>query len=278
MTAVAKVTNNCNLRCDHCPWWRRDIEDASTEEWKRILKIVRDQGVIHLVLEGGEPTTRDDIDELISYAKELGMLVMLITNGLRDLKRHHPDSYWISIEGVGDTHDKNRGRGVFDKIVKNIKNNRDANIIVGATINRYNMDQVEEIASFFSPITDGVWFNFMYPYKKAHDIALNPSEQRVIARKIIQLKEENNIISSESYLRSVGMENKNCPSFLTTVIDADTTIRQGCTVEQIEECRCDVCSLGCYGELTQAMKLRLDAIEFLKKTAGLSSHRLLWLR
>lgn len=278
LSAVAKVTNKCNLKCKHCPWWKRDIEEASTEEWFKILKWARKQGVIHLIIEGGEPTLRPDLDELISYAKRLGMLVMVITNGLSDLSKYKPDTYWISFEGIGETHDENRGDGVFDKVVENIKRNQQYNIIAGITITKNNKDQIEEISSLFSPITNGVWFNFMYPYKDVDDIALTLSEQRQVAREIINLKEDYSIISSYSYLRSVGEVEKKCPSFLTLLIDSDLSVHKGCTVELKEECRCEVCNLGCYGELSQAMRLKLDSLNFLKKTAGVESHKLFWLK
>ncbi len=281
LTAVSKVTNKCGLKCDHCPWWKRDIKEASTEDWFRAFENAREMGVIHLILEGGEPTERDDIDDLISYGKDLGMLVMLITNGINDFGEHDPDCYWISLEGFGKTHDKNREKGVFDKIVENIKRNEDVKKIVGLTLNKCNVHQIEKVTSFFSPLTDGIWFNFMYPYKSSKDLALSLSEQEKVAKNIIELKKkkEYNIISSYSYLKAIGKKRRKekCPSFLTLLIDTDLTLRQGCTVEQLEMCKCEVCNLGCYGELTEAMKLRFDSLKFLKISTGLED-RLLWLR
>jgi len=230
--------------------------------------------VIHLILEGGEPTLRPDIDELISYAKNLGMLVMVITNGLHDLSDHDPDSYWISIEGYGKIHDQNRSKGTFERVVNNIKKNTEVNKVVGITLNERNKHQLEKIASFFSKITEGVWFNFMYPYKGYEDLALPIKEQREIAEKIMRMKRKGdyNIISSNSYLNSIRHTRKKeyCASFLTLLIDVDLTYHQGCTIEQIEECRCEVCNLGCYGELTEAINLKKDAIQFLKDTTGLN--------
>lgn len=277
LTAVAKITSRCNLRCKHCPWWKWEVEDKSTVEWKRTLSEVRKKGVIHLIIEGGEPTIRDDLNEIISHAKSLGMLVMVITNGTNDLSRFDPDNYWISIDGVGDTHDRIRGKGVFDRVVSNIKNNPHAPKIVLSTINKENADQIEEIASYFSPITDGVWFNFMYPYRSAEDIALSVEEQVKHAEVILKLKKNYKIINSDSYLKNVG-KNWTCSSFLTLLIRPDTSMTQGCTVEQIEKCRCEECNMGCYGELSQAMKLKRDSIEFLKRSAGLVSKYGLWLK
>lgn len=276
LTAVAKITSRCNLKCEHCPWWRWDISDAGTKKWKSTLSKARKMGVIHLILEGGEPTIRKDLDEIISYAKRLGMLVMVITNGTNDLSKFEPDNYWISIDGIGSTHDEIRGDGVFDRVVKNIEENPEVSKIILTTLNKKNVEEVEEIASYFSPRTDGVWFNFMYPYNSAKDIALTVEEQMETAQHILELKKGYNVINSDSYLKDVG-RNKQCSSFLTLLIGAGTRITHGCTVEQIEECRCEECNMSCYGELSQAMKLKRDSIEFLKKSAGLKSKFGLWL-
>jgi len=149
LSAVAKVTNKCGLKCDHCPWWKRDIGEAETQDWFRAFEKAREMGATHLILEGGEPTERDDIDKLISYGKKLGMLVMVITNGLNDLAKHDPDSYWISLEGFGEIHDENRGKGVFEKVVKNIKRNEYVNRIVGLTLNKRNCTPNRKSHLFF---------------------------------------------------------------------------------------------------------------------------------
>lgn len=124
----------------------------------------------------------------------------------------------------------------------------------------------------------------MYPYEDSEDIGLSIDEQREVAKRIIDLKKKGDykIINSYSYLESVGenMDKKkeNCPSFLTLLMDSNTNFKQGCTVEQIEDCKCELCNAGCYGELRQAMHFKLDAVNFLKKTMDLESSKILWLK
>ncbi len=277
ITAVAKVTTRCNLRCKHCPWWKWDVKDVGTEKWYEALRKARKQGVIHLILEGGEPTVRKDINKIISYAKKLGMLVMMITNGTNDLSRYQPDNFWISIDGVGDVHDDLRGKGVFERVVRNIKANPKVRKMVLCTISKTNVHQLEDITAYFSDITDGIWFNFMYPYQSVSDIALSVEEQISASKEILKLKEKYNIINSRSYLSNVGKD-WNCSSFLTLLIGPDTSTHRGCTVEQIEQCRCCECNMACYGELSQAINMKPDSIDFLKKSAGLEDHLLLWMK
>ncbi len=271
LTAVAKITTKCNLSCKHCPWKDWNKEDISTEKWFDLLEKAREKGAIHLVIEGGEPTIRDDLNEIISYAKDIGMLVMVITNGTNDLTQYNPDNYWISIDGLKGIHNNQRGTDVFDDIVNNIRKSQKKPKIVGCTISQLNQHQIEDFVSFFSPLADYVWFNFMYSYSQVGDISLNKSEKKKVAKKILQLKDDYpNILNSKSYLEDVG-DRFRCYPFLTLLIEPDGTFHQGCTIEQLEDCQCDKCDLACYSELSHAMELNKDSMEFLKKTTGFSS-------
>lgn len=274
LTAVAKITTKCNLKCKHCPWKDWDRKDISTKKWFRVLESARKKGAIHLVIEGGEPTLRDDLNDIISYAKNLGMLVMVITNGTNDLTQYDPDNYWISVDGLQDTHNQQRGADVFEDIVDNVKRIPEKSKIIGCTISKLNQNQVEDFASYFSPIADYVWYNFMYPYSGVEDISLNKLEKKRISRKILDLKEKYpNILNSKSYLKDVGNLFK-CYPFLTLLIEPDGSFHQGCTIEQLEECDCEKCDLACYSELSHAMKLKKDSIEFLKKTTGFTNENI----
>ncbi|MCK4436240.1 radical SAM protein, partial [Candidatus Bathyarchaeota archaeon] len=62
------ITRKCNYRCKGCNVWReQDTRELSTEEIKRGLDILRELGVIEVVLSGGNPLLRDDIGEIIEY-------------------------------------------------------------------------------------------------------------------------------------------------------------------------------------------------------------------
>ena len=84
-SAYLHVTQRCNLSCRGCysdgPS-RNAGDDASTEDMKTVVGNLAHAGVRNLVVSGGEPLLRDDLDEILRYAKEGGIeSVSVLTNG-----------------------------------------------------------------------------------------------------------------------------------------------------------------------------------------------------
>ena len=85
---VSAMTKNgqwhCNQKCVHCyaaGQVHADEAELSTEEWKTILDRCRKAGIPQVTFTGGEPTMRDDLFELIRYAR--WFISRLNTNGIR---------------------------------------------------------------------------------------------------------------------------------------------------------------------------------------------------
>jgi len=57
--------------------------ELSTEEWKEILTKAWESGIPHVTFSGGEPTRREDLVELVTYAEELGQVTGVLTDGRR---------------------------------------------------------------------------------------------------------------------------------------------------------------------------------------------------
>lgn len=72
----------CNNNCRHCPVaHKKHLNDRTFEECKKILKDNRQDRNL-LIISGGEPTIRDDIFDLISYARDIDyQWIQLKTNG-----------------------------------------------------------------------------------------------------------------------------------------------------------------------------------------------------
>ena len=82
------LTRRCNLKCAHCyldAGTRRDgmSDELDTTEVKALLDEIADLGdEIMIVLTGGEPMLRRDIEALARHASDRGLMVVLGSNGL----------------------------------------------------------------------------------------------------------------------------------------------------------------------------------------------------
>ena len=84
---LLEVTNRCNLRCRFCFANGGDrADDPPPEELKQAIREIGEKCARPLLqLSGGEPTLRDDLPELVRFAKEEAgcAYVQVNTNGLR---------------------------------------------------------------------------------------------------------------------------------------------------------------------------------------------------
>lgn len=82
-----EVTARCNLKCLHCyNVWKDGVgyseKELSTERSVALInKAARESRCIQFTFTGGEPTLRDDLEELVSCAAASCKHVTLITNG-----------------------------------------------------------------------------------------------------------------------------------------------------------------------------------------------------
>jgi MoaA/NifB/PqqE/SkfB family radical SAM enzyme len=56
--------------------------ELTTKEWKNAIRFFADRGTNSIVFTGGEPLMREDIGELLEFAKSCGLRVTLSTNAL----------------------------------------------------------------------------------------------------------------------------------------------------------------------------------------------------
>ena len=82
--AAWEVVYTCNAKCRTCLRWqtKSDPQTLSTQDGKKLIKQLAKIGVLNLTFTGGEPLLRNDIYELIKYAKRKKLSTALMSNGL----------------------------------------------------------------------------------------------------------------------------------------------------------------------------------------------------
>src|SRR5499427_4457344 len=137
-----ETTNRCNLPCTTCPRTFEELEPAANMSWELFRSIV-DQfpDIARVVLHGvGEPMMVPNLPRMIRYLKARETYVLFNTNGTllnerrgRDLIASGLDELRVSLDAAdARAFQVVRGRDVFDRIVKNVRECRARQYALGA--------------------------------------------------------------------------------------------------------------------------------------------------
>lgn len=77
-----EVTYRCDNRCVFCynKGFNAQAKELGTEAAKKVIRNVKDSGILSLNFNGGEPLMRSDFFDIAAYAKSLGLDIHLNTN------------------------------------------------------------------------------------------------------------------------------------------------------------------------------------------------------
>ncbi len=182
---VWNITRRCNLKCVHCyndSGADKAANELTTDEAKTVLDDLTQFGVPSVLFSGGEPLTRADLFELLSYAGQLGLRTVISTNGTlidvvtaRKIREAGVSYVGISIDGIGEVNDKFRGVvGAFDRAVEGIRNCQKADVRVGLrlTLTRRNVQDLERFFEFFEAESiERACFYHLVPSGRGREIA-----------------------------------------------------------------------------------------------------------
>jgi len=167
-----EVTALCNSKCDMCHIWanQEDTDVLSTEEIRHAFSDQAFQHLEDIIFTGGELFLRDDVKDLVDIARmhNPDIVMTLSTNGLLFDKIIDTAEYCyeqgaavmfgISIDGIGDAHDKRRRiPGNFDIIdqrvipaLKEIAKRPGSRISIGIghCLDEYGLETIESVRQY----------------------------------------------------------------------------------------------------------------------------------
>ncbi len=133
---AVNLTRRCNLNCAHCYLDAETLkhgssDELSTAEVTDLLDQVAERSrATMVVLTGGEPLLRQDLEELVAYGTALGLFMVVGTNGVmlkdkrvQSLKAAGAMGMGISVDSLDpEHHDQFRGRpGAWNKTLAGIE-------------------------------------------------------------------------------------------------------------------------------------------------------------
>jgi radical SAM protein with 4Fe4S-binding SPASM domain len=180
---VWEMTSRCNLKCIHCHAFggEASCDELSKEEAMALIDQIASLDIRSFVFTGGEPLLREDLFDLIEYAKSIGFTVFIATNGtlitkeVAKLLREFDVGVVIGLDAMNpEIHDRIRGvEGAYDAVIEGIENCIAENLYLHLNIvaSRPNFAEIERIIDYGTEI--GVYSYFIYrfvPFGRGEDI------------------------------------------------------------------------------------------------------------
>ncbi len=158
---VLEVTGRCNHACTHCynPWRAEAVRPAaapllSRDEWSSaILAACEDAPISQVAVSGGEPLLRPDTPDIAADLQQLGLNVVVITNGARLTEaclRRFPAGCTFETTLFSDQaalHDQLAGRPSFARVLWNLARLRryGHHLVVVCVVTRQNAHVVGRV-------------------------------------------------------------------------------------------------------------------------------------
>jgi len=265
LLAGFKVTHRCNLRCRACPFWRRQTEDIPFDRAVDVMDRLFEAGARLLIFEGGEPFLWQDgnrsLNDLVLEAKKRFFSVGITTNGTLPLETP-ADIVWVSIDGLRETHNLNRGL-TFDKVMDHIRTSTHDKILANITISRLNVDELPELVPFLSDIPQikGITIQFYYPYNDSEDLSISQTQRVQALDQLIRQKRAGYaILDSIAVLEALKDNSWECHDWLIADAEPDGAINLGCYLKNRADIDCRQCGFAAHAELSLAFDGNLSAI------------------
>ena len=202
------LTQRCNLACAHCyisaGSWVAAAGELTTAECHRVVdEVLAESPAPMLILSGGEPLLRDDLEEIATHASEAGATVVVGTNGTRltderigSLQAAGVRGVAISVDSLDPSyHDRFRhGEGALAATLGAIQRLREARLdfVVQATLTRGNRSELRQLVAWAAEV-GAVSFNlyFLVPTGRGQRMpGLEPHENEDVLRELALLQRE----------------------------------------------------------------------------------------
>ncbi|MDR2260048.1 MAG: radical SAM protein [Azoarcus sp.] len=267
LQSVVFISDKCNLKCRHCTLYAK--QDAIVKP----LAVVREdllhcyrQGSRFVDFEGGEPTLWRDgeygLNSLIRLAKEIGFYsVTVTTNATRPFPGLEADSIWVSMDGVGPSHDAIRGAGTFARLVENIETCGHPRVSVNMVVNRLNHMALDESIEFARahPNIESIAINLHTPFAGTEELELAEETRRAVLDKVIAYKKQGYpIMNSVAGLKRMRRRDFRKYCWMANFVMADGRRLAECNGKS--EGLCERCGFCMAGEMASVMSLSPDTL------------------
>lgn len=209
ISGTFELTPQCNMDCRMCyirmsrQEMQREGRELKTEEWLRIGHEAAREGLMFVLLTGGEPLMRSDFAEIYNGLRAEGIMVSVNTNGtliddktVRLFKSNMPRKVNVSLYGTSsDVYaELCRCKGGYKKAVDGIKRLLDAGVRVKlnytlTAVNSKDIDEMSRLSDELGVPVSMPTYNFP-PVRKGGGHGTGKCEVRMTPKEVagLQLK------------------------------------------------------------------------------------------
>ncbi len=200
------LTRRCNLACAHCyiaagSWHAADEELDTAAAFEVVDQVLEANPAVLLILSGGEPLVRDDLEAIAERATAGGATVVVGTNGTRldadriaSLLAAGVKGVAVSVDSLDPVyHDRFRhGAGSLEQTRAAVERCREAglDVVVQTTVTAGNLDELESIAAW-SADHGAVSFNVYFLVRTGRGEgmrALEPEQNEAALARLLDLE------------------------------------------------------------------------------------------
>ena len=267
LQSVVFVSDRCNLACKHCSVYNiKDPISKTMAQLEEELRYCYSLGSRFIDFEGGEPFLwhdgDKDINDLIRLAKSIGFFSCTITtNAQKPFQSDEAGAIWVSLDGVGEYHDKVRGQGAFARLEKNVAACGHKALTANMAINTLNSEAVAKTIEYVeaSPYFKSISFSFHTPFKETEYLTVDDKTRSDIIDLIISYKKKGyHIMNTKVGLRKMRRLDFEPQCWVTNFIFTDGTRLPQCAGK--EQGVCDRCGFGMAGEMNALFNFHPETV------------------
>ncbi len=267
LQSVVFVSDRCNLACKHCSVYNLKNPISKTmAQLEEELRYCYSLGSRFIDFEGGEPFLWHDgdadINDLIRLAKKIGFFSCTITtNAQKPFSSDEAGAIWVSLDGVGEYHDRVRGQGTFARLEKNVAACGFKALSANMAINTLNYEAVARTIEYVeaSPYFKSISFSFHTPFKDTEYLTVDNATREKIIDLIISYKKKGyHIMNTKVGLRKMKRLDFEPQCWVTNFVFTDGTRLPQCAGK--EQGVCDRCGFGMAGEMNALFNFHPETI------------------
>lgn len=196
-----KITNKCNLKCRHCYLGKLDGFELPFEKADEIADTIINSNVMEVTISGGECLTYKGIEKIIKKFLINGIKVDVFTNALLlknmldeidlDILDKSALLFYVSVDGLKNSHEQIRGKNTFDKTIANIKYaiEKGYSVVTNTVINKINYCDIIDMIVLLKQmgVKDVQLSNLIVQGSADNSLKISLSEQIALKEKINEL-------------------------------------------------------------------------------------------